>query len=363
VLGFFDLWATTISAEEERIWLDGKINGKPVRLVFDTGAPRSVLFAKTAERLGLKVTPVTSPVRGGITGMTEECDLTVWSLSSRITFQTLELPAYFGTRKDDGLYGWKQIGSNICRIDAEALTVNLLSRVPEEAAGWAKLPIVEKDFTLSLEIPGQVWTIAVDTGMGCGVALVSKQWHEWKASHTNAPLTLMATYSPKSGLVVCEEAWAKELSLGAFTFTGVPIRQATPMESASGQPIIGMAALRRLDFIFDGKQRIAYLRPKRTPPPAYNHNRLGAEFVPRHSKSDDLIAHVMDGGPAQVAGIRNGDILLKVDDHELTNWRANEHLLREIGTGDPAGTKLDLTMKRGEETLKFSVVLKDILLP
>ena len=40
---------------EDRFRVDAKINGKPARLIFDTGcSPSLVLFKPSAERLGLK---------------------------------------------------------------------------------------------------------------------------------------------------------------------------------------------------------------------------------------------------------------------------------------------------------------------
>jgi hypothetical protein len=44
------------SGVEERLWLDAKINGEPVRLCFDTGSDRVALLREAAQRLGLKVT-------------------------------------------------------------------------------------------------------------------------------------------------------------------------------------------------------------------------------------------------------------------------------------------------------------------
>ena len=46
----------SLRADEDRLWVDATINGKPVKLVLDTGAEKSVLFRPMAERLGLRVT-------------------------------------------------------------------------------------------------------------------------------------------------------------------------------------------------------------------------------------------------------------------------------------------------------------------
>jgi len=357
---------TAAQASEERIWLDGKINGKSVRLVFDTGSSHSILFSRTADRLGLKVNPPSSDITLADDnirhGETELCDLNVWSFSGKTTFQTLEIPTPAGVL-EDGLFGWGHVRSNVIQIDAESLTLKQLTRVPPDAATWVRFPLMANHASLSLEVPGQIWSIGVDTGSSSGVTLMSAKWREWKAAHKNAPLTLSESYSPSGGSAVSEESWAKEFSLGGLTLTDVPVRQPSRLETANGQPILGLAALKRLDFIIDGTQGVAYLRPKRTPPPPYQHNRLGAEFVPRHSKSDELVAQVADGSPAQIATIRNGDVLLKVGDRDVTKWRTDPNYPRQRSCERPAGTKLDLTLKRDEEIIKISVVLRDILGP
>ena len=49
------LWVEVVRADDW-FWIDAKINGKPVRLVLDTGCdPHLVLFRDTAQRLRLKL--------------------------------------------------------------------------------------------------------------------------------------------------------------------------------------------------------------------------------------------------------------------------------------------------------------------
>ena len=123
---------------------------------------------------------------------------------------------------------------------------------------------------------------------------------------------------------------------------------------------LGVAAISRLDIIIDGKHKLAYLRPKTTPPLPFAYNRLGAAFMPLDLKSDDLVAFVVDGSPAYAAGVRNGDLLLKIDERDATKWRT---------TGKPnnpsqtkrAGDRLQLTLKRGDKLFTTTAVLQDIL--
>ena len=115
---------------------------------------------------------------------------------------------------------------------------------------------------------------------------------------------------------------------------------------------LGFAALKRLDIVIDGKHGITYLRPKRTPSLPYNHNRLGAVFVPRDLQDNDattLVAHVVANSPAYEAGIRNGDILL--------NQEVN-------GTFEqPAGTEVHFKLRRDDKVFKTTAILRNILPP
>jgi S1-C subfamily serine protease len=53
------------------------------------------------------------------------------------------------------------------------------------------------------------------------------------------------------------------------------------------------------------------------------------------------IIHVYRGSPAQLAGLRKGDIITTVNDKDITG---------------PAGTFVTFYVRRGDQTLKFSVL-------
>jgi tetratricopeptide (TPR) repeat protein len=127
---------------------------------------------------------------------------------------------------------------------------------------------------------------------------------------------------------------------------------------------LGIAALKRLDLVIDGKNNVAYLRPKLTPPMAYQHNRLGAVFDRDKSNGNELFARVAPGSPADEAGIHNGDILLEVDQHNVANADMDPFLVPLIFTWDqPPGTKYDLKLQRADKVHEVTVVLRDILKP
>ncbi len=273
--------------------------------------------------------------------------------------------------EDDGVIGWGCVVSNIIHIDAARHRVTFLDRLPKKVETWARLSLCTNSACLDLELSQGDKTneiLAVDTGDTVGVALHPHKWREWKALYPKQPLTLHAYFMPASGLVVKEEAWANVLFLRPLILTDVPVTEASPTQVTLGSPrfgaSLGIAALKRLDFIVDGVRGVAYLRPKTTWPPAYEHNRLGAVFVPANSESDSLVAQVLDGSPAYEAGVRNGDVLLSIGRLDVSHWRTDPKLRPNRAFYErPAGTRLDLTLKRGSETFKKTVILRQILAP
>ena len=364
------------SADDERIGVDATINGKSARLAFDTGTSGAlVLFKQGAERLGVTFTNPPAdyhPAPGEVAvGVTEETELTLWGTTNVTCFNVFDIPNSITNliTDFDGVIGWGEVNDNSLFIDAAAHSVKLLDYVPAEANAWTKVLLRSESSILTLELPGKdgkEMLVALDTGDVQGITLSRQMWDEWKAGRTNQPVTLTAYYTPGAGLVATEEMWAKEFRLGPLLLTDVPVKEAAGDELVDGSEHLdarlGLAALKRVDLIVDGLFGIAYLQPKKTPAPAYEYNRLGAVFAPRNLQSDDLVAHVLDGSPAYEAGIRNGDILLKVDGHDVTNWRTANGKNHDPWA-QPAGTKLKLTLKRGDKTFTTTAVLRNILQP
>lgn len=367
------LWAAWSQADQ-RIWVDAKVNGQPARFIFDTGADRVILFRNGAERLKLKLiqTPSDSSAPSGTVsiGETEPCDVQVFGAAVRMPLGVVEMPGFLDLHAD-GVLGWGAVQDNVLEIDAAASQILFAPTVPQEAMGWTKLRLQSGSGFLSLEIPHPgraTGVILVDTGFSGGVALPPDAWRGWESVHSHAATTLDSYFMPGAGLVVKEETWAKGIGFDTLLLTQVPLTEANQAQVALGssgyEATFGLAALKRLDFIVDGASGVAYVRPKRTPPLPYEHNRLGAVFVPANEQSDTLVARLVKNSPAQEAGIRDGDILLRIGELDATKWRSDP-TISPLGQfwRQPAGTRLDLTLKRQSETFKTTVVLRQILGP
>jgi hypothetical protein len=358
----------SLRADEERVWVDAKINGKPVKLAFDSGAEISVLFRTTAERLGLRITnslpgKKTTPGKFHTSSQTESCELSFGGVTAKAIFVVADLPAAAAASSDmEGVLGWPVFSQNIIRFDWLNNNCQTLDRVPESVSHWLKLNLRRNCNLLALEIPDKIFSkgnIIVDTGAEAGVALAPKVWKRWTATHPNRNRTIDALFYPVVGVVTSEEAWADELSFGPLTLHDVPVREATIAEMAldpsAVRATLGLTALKRLILVVDGRKGVAYLQPRKSPALPYQHNRAGVVFVPEDiEKSKYLTARVLKGTPAWEANVRDGDVLLKVDDMDP---EGSDSCRR------PSGTKIRLTLKRGDKEFQTEIVLRDLIGP
>jgi len=361
---------TTLSVADDQLLIDAKVNDQAVRLIFDTGTEYTTLFGQTARRLNLKVTePPPNPKLKAwqvALGVSEECRLTIGQSTIRARFGILNLPEY--TRlKVDGVLAWADLRNNIFRILADTKELSVLKKLPENICQWTRWNIEQDSRFLEVKLPGTSeidGTIFIDTGTPHGVELSAKRWKFWRAKLRERQYTLMASYTPGIGLKVYEERWADKLVLGQVSIMKGPVMPSPSvreLQFTNYEATLGLFALTRLDVIIDGKNSSIYIRPIQKPTSRYQHNRIGAVFVPRDIKSNHLVAHVAEKSSAQKAGIRNGDILLKIGGLDVTKWRTDPKVLplRRFWIR-PAGTKLELSLMRDDKPLKATVELKDI---
>lgn len=360
---------------EERIWLPAEVNGKPVKLALDTAAEGTVLFRQAATRLGLKVTePSPSAVLGPgrvPAGRTETCTFSIFGATLQTEFRVIDLPA--GVRTEtEGLVGWANIKNNVLQFDSATHKISLSTPMPDKLRDWLKLSLRTNEDVLILEIPGQktnLGSLLIDTGSERGVSLAPALWRGWTNSHPQRARTLEASVNPAVGLVIREEAWADEIDLGQLVLRQTPVREADFAEAiAAGEGFaasLGLPALDRLDLVVDGSNGVAYARSATISPRPYRHNRIGAVFAPEDlQRGQDLSTHVLPGTPAYEAGVRDGDILQKIDNLDVTQWRTNPAVMPLSRFFEqPAGTKITLKLKRGTEVVQAVVTLRNLLGP
>ena len=361
---------------DDRIRLEVAINGKPEAFVLDTGFGGTFgLYQNAAERIGLKFTPPPEniPTKAGevLLAQTDPTPVTMLGRTESVPLRVIDTPS--GVEPDAaGLVGWPVLSREIVRFQSRhgVERVTIEPALPRDIDRWLKVRVIRRQI-LTLVIPAADGTpvrVNVDTGAASGVALEPEHFRAWRKENPNSPATLEAYWLPASGLLVREEVWADELRLGLMILRDVPVDEGAagefPRAAADKTAVIGLAALRHLDLVVDGPNDVAYVRPSRSFPVPYNHNRMGAVFVPHDLASQDLVAVVVPRSPAEQAGVHAGDVLLKIDALDVTGWQTQPGImpLTRFWTR-PAGTKLELTLRRNDQTVVVPVTLQEILGP
>jgi hypothetical protein len=356
-------------SHDPRLWVDGKVNGRPVRLALDTGAEDIVLFGAAAARLKLKVhwPSPNAPVPAGRTrtGRSEECSVSIGRFSARRRLAVARLPG--SSRRlfaADGVVGWAVVRKNLLHFRVADGRVAALSELPANRGEWTTYRMLKDLPILAFDASGRDdanAVILVDTGDPGGVALSAGQWQRWRRANAERPATLTAAVTLHAGLVVSELCWADRITLGTVAIRDVPVTRSAPSGIEGYQATLGLFALTRLEMIADWRTATLHVRPVRGRNWAYPYNRLGAVFVPGGRKGNDLVAHVVEGSPAHEAGIRSRDVLLAIDGLDVTHWRTEPAVLplHRFWSRAP-GTRLRLRLERQGKPVEVTVELREI---
>ena len=258
---------------QETFLADVRINDKPACFAYDTGAGTTLVFTRSAKRLGLKVSkppssPKPAPGRVKI-GHTELCRFAVGQETYRLKLPTLHVPWPWGRLMPDGLIGWPDLKDDFFTLDAAEDAIKRVDGLPQDTNGWTRLPLNRPAGVLALEIPradGKTGVLQVDTGNAEGVSLSPARWKEWRATHRHARGGWHLNFMPGSGPAIGRWYEADNLAIGPLTWQRVTIRKARPNETGivEGDDVfeasIGLAALRQLNLIIDLTNHMAYVR-------------------------------------------------------------------------------------------------------
>jgi hypothetical protein len=169
-----------------------------------------------------------------------------------------------------------------------------------------------------------------------------------------------------TGIAVSEVTAAEHWSIDKLTLSHVLLNQAHPTEIAifgtNYLATLGYDALRKLTLIVDAKNGWAYLQPHEDSPRLGVYNRLGATFVPAGPKDGAMLARVAPESPAAAAGLRDGDRLLKLNGVDVEHWhRFPGTWPLDVFFTQMPGTRLEMVVQRGTQTITARPVLQEIL--
>ena len=353
---------------EDRIWVDASINGKPVRLLVDTGSEKTWLFKSAADELGLKLEDAQLVTVNNLQvsrRMTEPLKLAFngRSLEKR---QIETLDTAYSSVDIKGVLGWHELSGDVFVVDAFRQTIRFSEELLKDTNGWTRFPLRTNWGILGFAVPKAErgsGVVFIDTGSPTGLGLCPALWQQWKHDHPEMPVRLYKEIIAGLQQSVRERSWATKFFLGGMEFSDIVIEESDPvsLEMAGSEQIatLGMAALKRVRLVFDGKHGFVYLKPRQTgeSSPATDLQSPGAAFTVDNTRNGGMFAHVATDSVPYKAGLRSGDLLLRVNGYEIIRGRAAPP--KDGNTNDPPappGRKLSLTLKRGDQV--FDLVLE-----
>ncbi len=348
------LWLPLVApASEGRMTLDARINGRKICLVFDTGSAVSLtIWERTAESLSLK----TRQEEGKrVATFALETAGGTWPEAKALVMNFLPFPEV------DGVIGWPALRDAAWRVNWEQHCLQALTDVPREVLSWQVLNIDDRMPVAALPAEDEKGgLIYLDTGSPDGVALSNARWEKWTSEAPGGPETLSSGYMPAAGgLFVTEVRWAEQIQVGSLKVEEVLVEK-NVYKWPRLDAVFGIEALKHFEMVMDLKAGKIYLKQRPYFGEEAEYNRLGAAFVPASVDSVKLVGHVLKESPAYRAGLRSGDILLKVDGIDMTQWRTDPSILKKKFWFAPAATEYMLEIERDGERHIIPVVLEEI---
>jgi hypothetical protein len=273
----------------------------------------------------------------------------------------------------DGLLSWNELKKNIYEIDVSKQRWKLLDELPADMKGWTKRKLLPDENMLKFEVKDgdQTMIVGIDTGAWHGVVLNRKRWPEWRAAHSAKGGTVECGFFPAAGadgLMIEEVIRARRYTLGDMTFPDMSVSRFTDFHTQGMNDcdaILGIYAISRFTLILDPRNHAIYTRPveKITLNAShYHYNRLGATFVPRDLERDsDIVARVVKDSPAYDAGLRDGDVLVKLGDTKVSRWRVSDPFPWKLNheCHQASGTRLKIRVKRNGTNMDLEATLRE----
>lgn len=338
--------------------------------MLDSGAGMTVVDSRIAAALDLEKGGVMPGAGAG--GMAEfqlvripplEIAGISFSAQTGISYPISELTSRFSDIEVGGILGYDFLSRFTTRIDYAQSRISFFepdSFAPPDSAHTVDAPLVHNIFAA----PGILentysGTFLIDTGANQSLlqrAFVTE--NRLTEDRKIVDIVLLGAGGEERGAL----ARFASLALG-----GVTLREPVMALSSGTQGIgafegisgiIGNDILEKFTVTFDyTHQRVFLERNERFGEPAFR-DRSGLTFA-RDEETGVRVHLVMPGTPADRAGIRAGDEILRIDGREIGNFETLEEITALFE--GPAGTERRLEVRRDGRTLHITVVLEEYL--
>jgi len=338
-----------------------------LNFILDTGSGGISLDSLTCLRLKLTPQPSDRTILG-IAGVRQVKflyneklhlpGLTVDSLNFHVNDYDI-LTSVYG-EKIDGIIGYSFFTRYIVQINYDSLRISVYSkgtfRYPK--GGYmlrpviASLPIISAQVADARKVENRFY---FDTGAGL-CSLLSTDFAGDSALLDSRKKTFYTQAQGLGGKATMRLTTLREIKLGPFKFRKVPTYVFDDQYNVTSYPnlggLIGNDILRRFNVILNYDRRMIYLMPNSHYREQfdYSYTGLGIYWIDGEIKVGDI----MKDSPAELAGLKEDDVVLAVGNNFTNNIQAYKNLLQN------PGEKVKIIVKRNGELQQTYLKVKSI---
>jgi clan AA aspartic protease (TIGR02281 family) len=349
--------------DEAHASIEVTVNGRPARLLLDTGADQIVLSASAAQRLGLPVRSTGTPGSGAagtyIASTTAIADLGAGAIHRHeLTAYVVPFPEEFVY---DGVLGTPFFATVLTTLDYQQRTVILRSHAPlEPSSDGVQMPMrIESGKVLVLaSAAGVTGWFCVDTGAGNALTFFTPVVKQYGLRDAFSPSVRTITGVSAGGYTRGTLVRVPDLTIGPFVLNQIvaELSEAEQGAFASAQYAgnLGGELWSRFKVTFDYASRQMSLTPNDalTQPFVGPRSGLAASLVDGVIKAVDVVT----GSPAAEAGLNIGDVIVAMNG---TGTDARQ-VTRALHAAP--GTRVRLTVRDAPGVEReVALVLRDLL--
>lgn len=337
------------------ILLPVTFKGKEYLFVLDTGCSHTVFDTSFKHELG-----DVQKVRGVLTAGSRieaelfdapEAFLGPLNLQdcNEVICSDLKMASFVLGRKISGFIGMNFLNKYVVQIDFDKGTLSFLRPVKEQHTGWGTELVMRYDSLGWPHITGNILNcikvdFMIDTGAnstgGLGSDIFEKFLSEKKLK------TSEILFATASGVIRKREIRIDSLSVRPFEYQDLIFGEANWSH-------LGLSFLSRHIVTFDFPNSRMYLKKSKEFTKVDETDMSGLHLL--RISNQTVVYSVDEGSPAQKAGIKANDIILKVGDKDANTYDILE-LRRFLMSGDKRN--IMMTIKHGDDVKDVSFLLK-----
>jgi hypothetical protein len=316
-----------------------------LNFIFDTGCGGASLDSATAIRF--KLVPRTSNrVIRGIAGqcpqrLLDDSRLTIGGLridSLTMAVNDYDLLSCIYGEKIDGIIGYSLFSRYLVRVDYDSSKMDIYTKGPIHypPGGFLLrprvfgLPMLEGRVADARHIRSRFY---FDTGAGLCLLFSSNFTADSAVFSPKRKKPVRTVAAGLGGKTDMQLTTLRTFSLGPFQFRQIPTYVFDDTYDVTSYPqlggLIGNDLLRRFNLILNYPCSEIYIAPNGAYNQPFDYSYSGVIIALIDGKV--TVTDVMEGSPAEKAGLREGDIILEVNGDKQQNLQVYQNLLRTIG--------------------------------